>query len=406
MMISDPELLKLEKYAVDQIIHVCNEIGPRMPGSQEEARGHDYMKQELAKFVDEVQSESFNVHPKAFMGVFPLVAILTLASTALFWFIPWVGLILASVALLSIVLEFLLYKRFLDPFFPKKKSQNLSGIKNAGGETKRILLLGGHIDSTWEWRYNLLKSRFPLKFVILSSLAGLVLSLLANLSAVLFRSDGDISIQNIWGIIGIILLFCVPGGIASIFFTNFNKQSPGANDNLSGVFTSIALAKYIHEHNISFENTEIRFLQCGAEEPGLRGSKSYAKKHRKELRGIESMYIAMDTFRDLEFLTIYTRDMTKMVKNSKRAGKILQVAGKNLGRDLPFDGVPLGASDAAAFSQAGIDAVCLAAQDPKPLDYYHTRRDTPENLRPKTMGVAMQVILEAMKLFDAHGFDV
>ena len=53
-MIPDPERSELEKYAFDQITKVCNEIGPRMPGSQEEAGAHDYIKQELAKFVEQI----------------------------------------------------------------------------------------------------------------------------------------------------------------------------------------------------------------------------------------------------------------------------------------------------------------------------------------------------------------
>lgn len=52
-------------------------------------------------------------------------------------------------------------------------------------------------------------------------------------------------------------------------FSNFRRASPGANDNLTGVMLSVALAKLLHDTGERLEHTEIRLLNTGAEEAGL-----------------------------------------------------------------------------------------------------------------------------------------
>ena len=71
--------------------------------------------------------------------------------------------------------------------------------------------------------------------------------------------------------------------------------------------------------------------------------------------------------------------------------------------DLKMASVFFGSSDAAALSQAGITATCLAAMDPTPADYYHNRRDSYDRLNPKAIETGYEVILSTILNFDKYG---
>ena len=64
-----------------------------------------------------------------------------------------------------------------------------------------------------------------------------------------------------------------------------------------------------------------------------------------------------------------------------------------------FDGKQV----ADALSQGGMKAVALAAMDPTPARYYHTRGDTADNLDPKTIEAGINILLETAFLYDSEG---
>jgi putative aminopeptidase FrvX len=95
--------------------------------------------------------------------------------------------------------------------------------------------------------------------------------------------------------------------------------------------------------------------------------------------------------------------MTGMVKNDRRVAKLIQSAAKNVGVDVPIGVIELGATDAAAMSQAGVPASALTAMDPSPARYYHTRLDTADNLSPQAIELGVKIALETAFLYDEKG---
>jgi hypothetical protein len=60
------------------------------------------------------------------------------------------------------------------------------------------------------------------------------------------------------------------------------------------------------------------------------------------------------------------------------------------------------ARDAAAFARAGISSVSLLCQDISRLaPNYHTRLDTPEKIRPDSLAVMLQLVLDMIEEIDA-----
>ena len=67
----------------------------------------------------------------------------------------------------------------------------------------------------------------------------------------------------------------------------------------------------------------------GCEEAGLRGAKAFAAKHAEE--DTETVYIVTDTLRDYDFMGVYNKDMTGIVKLDAQAAALLKQAPKTQG---------------------------------------------------------------------------
>ena len=404
-------------YAARSIKKVCKEIGPRFAGSEEEKKSIEYMAEDLKSCCDEVKTESYPVHPKAFMGWIPFSIVIMTISSILFFLgqffviapLFYVSLGLTIISLFSIITEFVFYKETLDPFLPKKTSHNAYGIRKPSGEVKRRIIFCGHADSSMEWRFTYWGGPKLVAAVIGGNFVGLLVSLVFDVIAVVMSIvNPEFVTSTAMNILSYILLGFIVIFLSASLFYDKNRIVEGANDNLTGCFTSIAVLKYLQDNHISLENTEVVALCVGSEEIGLRGSKYFAETHGKEFSDVETVFVSIDTLRDYDFMAIYNKDMTGLVANDPDACKLIKEGAKLAGYDVPYKTVPLGATDAAAISRSKSDmkATSLVAMDPAPARYYHTRLDTHENLDLKTIEASLDICLNTLFLYDEKGLDV
>ncbi|MDD6146502.1 MAG: M20/M25/M40 family metallo-hydrolase [Oscillospiraceae bacterium] len=388
-------------YTVREIKKICKEIGPRPAGYEAEKKAQEHMAQEMKTCADEVRLEEFKLAPKAFMSWIRVDGIILLISIIFSLLnLPIVSAVLTAAAFVICFCEFLMYWEFMDGLFPKKISHNVAGIKKATGETKQRIIFSGHIDSSYEWTYTHHGGKGLLYFcggyAVLSLVFVLVVSLLDAFNAF---ADGSMVDK----VLTYAQIACIPGGFLAIFFVNFKLCVEGANDNLTGAVSSVAILKYLKDNDISFEHTEVVALSAGAEESGLRGSKAYTKRHIDELKEIPTIFVGIETLRDYEDMAIYARDMTGTVKMDHRVCALLKKAALEAGRDLPYSSVYIGASDAAGVQRLGVPAATLASMNPGPPRYYHTRTDTADNMNMKTIENGLQICLNALFLYDEQG---
>ena len=399
------------EYAVKGITKVCRRIGPRKPGSPEEYRAQQWFQKDMKNYCEETRIEEFTLHRQGFMGFIPFTVACGIASAFVNWFAsPIAALILCICAFVPLVFEFLMYKEFDDFLFPKQTSHNMIAVRKPKGEVKQRIVMVGHSDSQFEWTLNYLIGGLQAKlFVEIPAVVGLIVQTVFALVCIIAGKGGAaVNIQSArWFFILFFVVSCVfiPFEFAFLFFQSWTKSVPGASDNLSGCYVGMAVVKALDEAKVRFENTEVVVICSGSEEAGLRGSKAYAKAHEKELKEIPTCVVALDTFRDLETMAVYHRDLSGTLQHHEGTKVLVHDACANCGFDVKYESIYIGGSDAASFTQCGIPATGFAAMDPAPPRYYHTRLDTPENLRPEAIKAGIEIMIEACCMFDKDGID-
>lgn len=394
-------------FAKENITHICSEFGPRCCGSEAEKNAQEYMAEILKNYADDVKREIFDAHPAAFMAFVPIAGGLLMASTAanIAGAFKKNKLSLASVPLIgaalgAVVGEFGLYKKPLDPLFKKAESGNVIAVRKAKGETKRRIIISGHTDSAPEWTYTYKLGSKGVVSVAGYAVAGLAYGIASTAVSLTSKND-KLKKKMALG-----QLAFAPAFAGLFKFTDSKRYVDGASDDLSGCFVANSVMKFLADNDIRFENTEVIALLSGGEECGLRGTEAFFKAH-PEIKNddVETMYVGFDTVRDAEYMMIYEKDLNGLVKNDKKACNLLKNAAAKCGFDVPLGAIPLGSTDAAAASRAGIKATSFVAMDPAPARYYHTRLDTADNLVPETISKGVQIALQTVFDFDENGLD-
>ncbi len=400
-------------FMIDGIRYICENYKERSPGSQSERKAQEYFKELLGKYSDDVIMEDFPVHPKAFMGFIPIAAAFSILSVIFYWIASSCGNIFSVAAVIMMIIsvlmftfEFMLYREFVDFLFPKKISSNVYAVRKSAGETKRRIIFGGHTDVSPEWTFSYLGELKALAPVMAGGIGGMFFIFFANVAyfiKILASGYNSVAIDGVWKVLGIIMLVFIPFVFCMFFFINWGQLVDGANDNLSACYVAISVLKAMHDNDIRFENTEVGCLLAGSEEAGIRGSRAFARKHKEEIQEIETVFIAMDTMREIEQLQIYTIGCTGTVRADEAVGDLLHEAGVNCGIDMKRAELYPGAIDSDAWAQEGLMAAGFCGVNHDPKRYYHTRLDTIDNINPDCIELSLRICLESAKLYDKNG---
>jgi hypothetical protein len=242
----DPK--RLAKFSVKNITRIVNEIGPRKPGSPEELKAQELMAKELSKYCEDVKIEEFKVHRQAFMGFIPFTVACAIASVFTYAFAsPIISLILVILGFIPLLLEFVMYKQFIDPLFIGHPSHNVIAKRAPKGEVKKRIVFVGHSDSQFEWTLNYLLGGVGMKLVLIPAVVGLVADLIiAIIGIICAGTNGALeAAEPRWLMILGFVVGCIfiPFQLGFLFFQSYTKSVPGANDNLTGCYVGMAVAK-------------------------------------------------------------------------------------------------------------------------------------------------------------------
>ena len=386
------------QFMVDEITHICTKFEKRGPGSKGEQQACEYMAQQLKDLgCETTYVDEFKENPGSFFGWIYFTITFCFLALASYFFMPVLSIVFIILGLTLCVLQFGLYKKTVDKFFKEKIGHNAAGFKKPTGEVKRRIIFNGHPDGAWEWPFKYMFTY--LGFDIHMALC--FLGAFYTLGIAIARVAGAIP-EELVTKLGLIGLVFVPFWLGLYFMWNRNKIVDGANDNLSGCYIGIAILKALKDEGIELENTEIGVVLTGSEEAGLRGAKAWCEAHAHEFNDVPTFVYSYDTITQPEYMQANYRDLNATVKVDKDVSDLYVEACQELGIKCGKGVVPPlgGATDSAAFAQAGMRSTGITALNHALPDFYHTRLDTPDALNKTCLADCFAASVKVLEMFD------
>ena len=406
------------QYALDVVKKICAEVGPGIPGSPQERKRAEMIKKEMESHLgaENVAVEEFTLAPDAVYSPVPgvlsmlLAIVLNISIRHITGISPWVtslaAVVFSSFTPLLFYLEFILCLEFIDPLFPKRQSINVIGRLRKPGTTdaKHLLILSGHHDSAWEftWLRFLGYGFYLLAATYIIGMVTILVMSLIQLTGLIIDNDAVVRA----GTLGWVLLVypIIPSIIFALFLTRGRKGGgivPGAVDNLSACAVTVAMCRFLVENPAYIpDDTEIRFITFGSEEPFVRGSRRYVKRHLDELKRLDARLLNYEMIAYPK-ISIITSDMGGVKHSAEMIKSVVSAAERSgvpyrLSRPL----TPGGGTDSGPFSQAGLKAVTLIPfNSPKQtVAFYHQEWDTPDVLTLEPLFNVLKLTFEWLRV--------
>jgi aminopeptidase YwaD len=170
-------------------------------------------------------------------------------------------------------------------------------------------------------------------------------------------------------------------------------NTPGANDNASGLATLLELARILPNYRL---DRTVELMAVGAEEElGSLGSYNYCKMHKNELEKIKAV-INVDMVAVGSKLKVITEgiwpDKGKL-ETSKEINKLLVEEANHLGYFAEYGICSFATSDEGRFIDAGVPASWLWKPDDP---YYHSTEDTPDKVNPNDIKAVCEIVKNAV----------
>ncbi len=384
-------------YMTAGIDKICREMKKRSAGSEGEREAGAYLAEILRKDCGcgDIVVEPFKVHPAAFYSYFFFSAFFDCLCAAFFFIKPWIGIVFGLLAYLIFALQFVFYKKLLDPMFPEKESVNVTAVRPCSGELKQRIFLNGHIDAAREFMLNYRFGGIVFETPGVLAVAGVLYYIVLSVCRLCGAGDWTV-IAGFWGLV------FVPFFILVAFTFDHKQIVDGANDDLTGCYMAIAVLREMERLGVRLENTEIGVILTGSEEIGLRGAKAWCTAHKDDYNDVTTFVVSYDTIHDPRHLMVNLQDMNGTVKSDCELGGLFLQAADEAGVYCRKGKVPLmgGATDSAAFTQGGFRSVGITGLSHKLEDYYHTRRDSWDNLNEEGLENCYKATIALLEKID------
>ena len=385
-------------FVLREITHICHDMKKRAPGSEGEREAAAYMAESLEKDCGckDVRIETFQEHPASFYSYFYFSATFDTHCVVSFFIRPWLSILFGGLALILFLFHFVLYRKPIDPFFPEKESVNVTAVKKCSGEIRQRVFLNGHMDAAWEFPLNYHFGGVVFEIPGIMATVGVFFYIILSI----FALCGAGSWTRLAGLCGILF---VPFFLLLTITYNPKRVVDGANDNLSGCYIGIAILREMERRGICLAHTEVGVILTGSEEAGLRGAKAWARAHQDDFQDVPTYIISFDTIHDPKQLAVNTRDLNSTVQSDPELCDLFLQAAAEAGVPCKKGIVPLfgGSTDSAAFTQGGFRSIGLTGLNHVLEDYYHTRRDSYDNMNEEGLENCIKATVMLISMLDA-----
>ncbi len=372
----------------------------RIATSEDEKLAAECFAEKLSQRA-EVSTEEFVAAPDAANGWIYVSATLAVLAFAAYFFVSFVSVVLLLLAVVPAVVQGVMCSRAFDKMYKDGTSRNVIAVRGCSGERKRRIILTAHVDSA---PVNRLKTVFGGKIAVAVcavSPVGLVYLFALNVARWAYLGSLGTGLANgaylIAGIVGIVF---VPFWIACMFMINKSKVSAGACDDLSGCWVLLGLLKSLDDGGVVLKNTEITVVLTGAEECGLRGAKAWCDAHKTDYSAAETSVIAVDNVGEKGGLVLETAHLNGLLKGDAKLAETFAQVARNAGIACKERRFSAGATDAAAFAQAGYGAVCLTSSSGFATDRSHAPDDNADAVDAGVVADSLTLLLSVLEKLD------
>lgn len=431
------ELKKYGDEAYKMVEYAAREIGPRLPGSNNEKKYHDYMSDKLKELGLNPVTESFVFAPHASIGGLPYAGwagiigcVLTVLATILASLSAYAGLAMHFVCTMYmictwiwLVVSVFKYHTCFDWCFKHKVSHNTyAELLPEDGKYDYTIFLSGHTDTSWTLKLSASQNKLGFVGVVLRLALGaiavaavtivsvvmLILIMMLNYGTDTLSYDTLVNTAKAYYVIKQMVLYSSPIVIICAFLlTMYNEKteaiaSPGAMDNATGVSIAYQVVKYYKENPDKMpKNCRIINCNIGAEESGLRGSIAFTRKHKNDGMLDNAYHINIDSVADKDHFEVIHGDSWLCPHFDKDLERMFKEAMREAGIKNPGDiANPVGGCDSTPFQKSGVKSITFAAQNPVMSHYYHTYHDVPERFSAETVGLGLDVVLRVIDKID------
>ncbi len=386
----------------DYIVDIVNACGPRISGSESDAKGIELIKGYMGKFCDKVDVEEFDVAPRVLQKLTETITYGVVATFITFFISPVISLIVGIGSGVIFIGSRWYDVEFIEKYLEQKKSSNVIGIIKPKGEVKKRLIVSGHHDSAFNM--TLLHRQFVwltpvLEFFTTVSLVGMIV--LSGYALVKGRLIYPIIPTAFWswtvliGFFGVITSQIMRKGLVT------DIPVEGANDNLSGVVTAIGMADYLSKNKPL--NTEVMCISFGAEEPNTKGSQSFVMRHRKDLEAVPTYVLNFDMVGEVGTLRVVKKELEVKSTHSKAFVDFVCTAAEAGSVHVKPATLPFGNTDATPFSRKGFEATSIVRLDSTGLPgHWHTTEDSIKNVKEESLIECVELSKAVLSALEKH----
>jgi hypothetical protein len=374
------------------IAEIIRRFGGRPAGTPAERGAQEFVQAALAAHCDEARLEQFHAPLTAHFGILKPLVLVYAGCLALFPFAPVAAIAVACANLAAFLVQFVTGRHWLDFLFPAAPSWNVEGVLEPTGEVRRTLLVAGHIDSVYEFKY---WHRWGQLGGALTVYASFVLGLQGAALAAAHAAGPGLFADVLWWL----QVAELPVLVVLYDMHDKNVHVDGAMDNLTGVALAVETARVFSQARLA--HTRLRLVSFGAEEPFLRGSDAYAARHGARLRAEGAVLVNIDTIKERRYLAIVRREYNTLVRYPRGLNARLRESFAAEGVRVREVDLAVGGTDGAAFRRAGLPAVSIVGLNTAAFDpAYHTRLDRLENMNPDGIAALRGVLIHFIRAWD------